>query len=91
MRPEARTPRAVVDPAELRRRIETARREGVALLDEELELGMRAMALPVSDSRGQVKAAISVSTLAARVSLEALRNDFQPVLRRAADDIGRRL
>jgi IclR family pca regulon transcriptional regulator len=91
VRPEARTRRTVVDRAELRLRIETAGREGLALLDEELELGMRAMAVPVADSRGRVKAAVSVSALAARVSLQALRDDFQPVLRRAAEAIGRRL
>jgi IclR family pca regulon transcriptional regulator len=52
---------------------------------------MRALAVPVIDSRGRVQAAVSVSSLAARVSPEALRNDFYPVLRRAADAIGRRL
>jgi IclR family pca regulon transcriptional regulator len=52
---------------------------------------MRALAVPVIDSRGRVQAAVSVSALAARVSPEALRNDFYPVLRRAADAIGRRL
>jgi IclR family pca regulon transcriptional regulator len=91
VRPTARTARTVVERAELRRRIEAARREGLALLDEELELGMRALAVPVIDSRGRVQAAVSVSALAARVSPEALRNDFYPVLRRAADAIGRRL
>jgi IclR family pca regulon transcriptional regulator len=91
IRPESRTPHTVANRAELRRRIDLARDEGFALLDEELELGMRAMALPVTDSRGRLRAAVSVSALAARVSLDTLRNDFEPVLRRAADGIGRRL
>jgi IclR family pca regulon transcriptional regulator len=50
-----------VDPAEIRATIVAARADDVSFTDEELELGMRSMAVPVRDSRGAVHAALSVS------------------------------
>ena len=91
VRPERRTSRTAVDVGVIRARVDAARREGLAFSDEELELGMRAMAAPVRDSQGRVRAAISASAFAARVSLEDMRRRFAPVLIQAAEDIGRRL
>jgi IclR family pca regulon transcriptional regulator len=91
VRLEQRTPHTVDDRAELRRRIAAAGRDGLAVLDEEIELGMRAMAVPVHDSQGRVLAALSVSAFAARVSTEALREDYRPVLQSIAAELGRRL
>ena len=91
VRLEQRTAHTVSDRADLRRRIEAAGREGLAILDEEIELGMRALAVPVHDSQGRVLAALSVSAFAARVSAEALRKDFRPVLQSIAAELGRRL
>jgi IclR family pca regulon transcriptional regulator len=90
-RPEARTPMTTVDLEAIRARIAQAGRDGLAYSDEELELGIRAMAMPVRDSQGRVQAAISVSAFAARVSLDEMRGRFAPVLREAAQAIGRRL
>jgi len=91
LKPDRRTSRTAVDLGVIRARVEAARRDGLAFSDEELELGMRALAAPVKDSQGHVRAAISVSAFAARASLEEMRRRFAPVLVQAAEEIGRRL
>jgi IclR family pca regulon transcriptional regulator len=63
----------------------------VAYTDEELELGIRTMAVPVRDSSGQVLAAMSAAAFASRVTLEDMAAEFLPVLRRHADRLGRML
>ncbi|MGP4014769.1 IclR family transcriptional regulator domain-containing protein [Saccharopolyspora sp. 5N708] len=88
-RPEARTSKTPVRQEEIRQRIEQARAELLAITDEELEVGLRSMAVPVPDSRGRVVAAMSISTTAARVSIDRLRTDFLPTLRDHAQQLGR--
>lgn len=65
----ATTPRTVIDRTRLRDLIQTARRDGYAVDDEERELGVRCVAVPVADSAGRTIAAISVSGPASRVEL----------------------
>jgi IclR family pca regulon transcriptional regulator len=91
VRLHATTPRTVVDVTQIRQRIVTARSTGVAYTDEELELGMRSMAVPVRDGRGRTVAAMSVSAFTARVSLDELRDRFLPVLRGYAQRLGQLL
>ncbi|RTL61562.1 MAG: IclR family transcriptional regulator [Pseudonocardiaceae bacterium] len=88
---EPRTPHTLTDPIELLAVVREARQEGLAVSDEELELGMRAIAVPVSDGVGRVVAAMSVSASSARVSAERMRREFGPVLRREAERLGRTL
>jgi IclR family pca regulon transcriptional regulator len=59
------------------------RAAGWALVDQELEPGLRAVAAPVRDRTGHVVAAVNVSTSAARTSLEQLREVHLPALLRA--------
>jgi IclR family pca regulon transcriptional regulator len=80
----ARTERTVVDREQLRAVIEDVRRQGWALVDEELEDGVRSVAAPVRDRAGRTVAAINVSTHAGRVGLRELRADFLPALLGAA-------
>jgi IclR family transcriptional regulator, pca regulon regulatory protein len=75
----------------IRQRVQQAREEGVAYTDEELELGIRTMAVPVHDSSGRVQAAMSAAAFASRVTLEDMAADFLPVLREHADRLGRML
>jgi IclR family pca regulon transcriptional regulator len=85
----ARTPRTPVTRTEVLERVDGARRDGYAVTDEELELGLRSIAVPVLDSRGRVAAAMSVSAFAARVPLAGLRSGFLPPLREHAALLGR--
>jgi IclR family transcriptional regulator, pca regulon regulatory protein len=88
---ERRTARTVVAAEDLRRVIEAARAAGFATSDEELELGMCAVAVPVRDTRGRTVAAMSVSASSARVTAQDMRHDFVPVLAEQAAQLGRML
>ena len=59
--------------AELRDELAEVRRQGFALVDQELEDGVRSIATALRDRRGRAVAAINVSTHAGRVSLKELR------------------
>jgi IclR family transcriptional regulator, pca regulon regulatory protein len=71
--------------------VERARRQGWALVDQELERGLRSIAAPVRDRAGAVVAAVNVSTHASRTTLDAMRRELLPPLLRTADAIGRDL
>lgn len=87
----ARTPNTLTSVEAIRERVHRARAEQMAYTDEELELGMRTMAVPVYDSHGRVRAAMSVAAFTARISLPAMKATFAPVLRTHADRLGRML
>jgi IclR family pca regulon transcriptional regulator len=88
---EARTTKTVVSTTELRILIESARTNAVAYTDEELDLGLRTMAVPVIDPAGTVRAAMSLSAFAAQVDMTEMRERFFPVLAREAARLGRML
>ncbi|MGW1169915.1 IclR family transcriptional regulator domain-containing protein [Streptomyces sp. NPDC001153] len=63
------------------------RAQGHALVDEELESGLRSIAVPVRDRTGRAVAAVDVATHAARRTLEACVHEVLPALRTTADHI----
>ena len=71
--------------------IRRAAEDGYAISDEELEIGMSAMAVPVRNSAGQIEAALSVSVFSGRVNIETLRENFLPTLRETAGRLQRSL
>lgn len=83
------TPRTITDPALLRAQLDLVREQGYAILDQELELGLRSIAAPVRDPRGRVFAAVNVSTATARVTLDRLRRCHLPALQRTVGAIQR--
>ncbi|WP_293862236.1 IclR family transcriptional regulator C-terminal domain-containing protein [uncultured Alsobacter sp.] len=85
----AMTPRTVTAPADLLALLEGVRASGYSLVDEELELGLRSIAVPVIDGRGRVACAINVGVQAARVPVADMTDRILPVLRRAAEDLRR--
>ena len=90
-RRERLTARTVVDEAELRELLDRIRCRGWALVDQELEMGVRSIAAPIRDLRGNVLAAMNVSTHAGRVTVEEMEGEFLPHLLRAAKLVGERL
>lgn len=80
----ARTARTVTDPAALFALVVETRRTGISVTDEELEVGMRSMAVQVRGATGETIAALSVSTLAGRVSLDHMWQVYRPALERSA-------
>ena len=83
VRLEAFTDRTIADPAGLRQAIEKVRREGWALVDQELEMGLRSIAAPLQ-AEGRTIAALNVAVAAARVPLDELLGAMLPELLRTA-------
>lgn len=73
--------------AALRDEIEHVREQGWCLIDQELEIGVRSVSVPIHDASGQVVVAINSSAHASRVSIEELATTFLDRLRRTAADI----
>ncbi|MEW2556419.1 IclR family transcriptional regulator C-terminal domain-containing protein, partial [Streptomyces zhihengii] len=67
-------------PDELRRTLDAARRDGYAVSDEELEPGLRSIAVPLHDRDGRVVAAMNVAVHAAHRSVRDLRENVLPHL-----------
>jgi IclR family pca regulon transcriptional regulator len=58
------------------------------MVDQELELGLRSLAVPVRRQDAVVVAAINVGVHAGRVDGRTLTRDYLPVLQEAAAEIG---
>ena len=88
------TGRTVTDPAALRAMVMDVREQGWALVDQELEDGVRSVAAPLCDASGHVLGAVNVSAHATRTNLDVLRKQFLPALldttARINDDLSRR-
>ncbi len=81
------TPRTIVAPERLRAELARVRRQGWALVDQELEEGLRALAVPVHDDEGEVIAAVNVAVHSSRWSVDAVRHELLPRLQAAAHAI----
>jgi IclR family transcriptional regulator, pca regulon regulatory protein len=73
------TSRTVTDRAKFMEILDAVRRQGYAMVDQELEDGLRSAAVPIRDSSGSVVAALNVSVHASRATLQVLRRDFLPL------------
>lgn len=85
------TPRTTTDPDQLREILLTVREQGWALVDQELEEGVRSFSAPVRDSTNRVVASLSMSCHATKVSLETIHDEYLPILIKAAGEISSRL
>ncbi|HEY8607656.1 MAG TPA: IclR family transcriptional regulator C-terminal domain-containing protein [Noviherbaspirillum sp.] len=84
---KAKTDRTVVSETRLREILAEIRKNGYALVEEELEVGLRSIAVPVRGAAGNVVAALNVGAQATRVSSRQMRDDFLPVLLRGAQEL----
>ena len=81
------TDRTVTSVEKLRQVLAAVKREGHAIIDQELELGLRSMAVPVRNPAGRVVAAINVGAHGQRVSIQDMRTRFLPYLHAAAQEL----
>jgi IclR family pca regulon transcriptional regulator len=81
------TERTVVNQTKLRDVLADVRHDGYAVVDEELELGLRSIAVPVRGASGNVLAALNVGAQAARISVQQMKQEFLPVLLRGAQEL----
>jgi IclR family pca regulon transcriptional regulator len=85
------TDRTLANLTAVLKAVRRAAEDGYAISNEELEIGMSAMAVPVKNRSGEIEAAISVSVFAGRISVATLEEKFLPVLRASAERLQRSL
>jgi IclR family pca regulon transcriptional regulator len=81
---EAITHRTTTDPARVRAIVGAVREQGFALVDEELELGLRSLSVPLRTMDGRTLAALNLCAASARVSVEEMHTRYLPAMQRTA-------
>jgi IclR family pca regulon transcriptional regulator len=74
------TARTVGTTSALRAELMKVRGQGYALVDQELEEGLRSLAAPIRDRAGRVVAAMNISVHASRNTVDSMRRDLLPKL-----------
>jgi IclR family pca regulon transcriptional regulator len=82
-----KTDRTVTSIAKLKAILELVRRSGYAIVDQELEIGLRSLAVPIRNARGEAIASMNVGCHAQRISLRDMQTTFLRTLREAAREI----
>jgi IclR family pca regulon transcriptional regulator len=85
------TSRTISSPRELHRRLSEVRTNDWAMIDQELEEGLRSIAAPVRGSDGRVIAALGMSASVASASSTVMRTEHTPLLVDAAREISHEL
>lgn len=88
---QAKTSRTLHTPEALWECLQQVRQQGWCLVDQELEQGLRSLAVPVHDSSGHVLAAMNVSTHAGRVPAHELEQRFLPIMLNASRELSSQL
>jgi len=84
-----RTALSLTDPDEIMNRIGETRTQGFAVIDQEVEIGLRSLAVPVYDSRDRVVAALNTGMAAAQASLDDLVAIYLPALLKVQSGVRR--
>ncbi|HEX4151467.1 MAG TPA: IclR family transcriptional regulator C-terminal domain-containing protein [Steroidobacteraceae bacterium] len=88
---DALTDRTVTDPAKLRQLVEDCQRVGYAAVEDELDYGVVALAVPVFDQAGRVVAALNSSSHSKRIAKNKLVrerfNMLQAISRQISADL----
>jgi IclR family pca regulon transcriptional regulator len=85
VRLEARTPKTIIQKSDLRAALEATRQQGYAMVSEELEFGLRSIAVPLLQKNGKVSVALNISAQVARISGPEMEERFLPSLREASE------
>lgn len=78
---KANTAHTKTDPDELMAELARVRAQGFAVIDQELEIGLRSIAVPLENARGRVVAALNIGAPAAAVPVEEMTARFLPAMR----------
>ncbi|MDQ1054043.1 DNA-binding IclR family transcriptional regulator [Arthrobacter sp. SORGH_AS 212] len=87
---EPLTEKSISDRVAFRREIDQVRRQGYAVMDEENEIGMRAVAVPLLNSQGHVFASLATAAPVFRMTLDELKAHVS-LLQDAAAELAARL
>lgn len=83
------TNNTITDFALFEEKLEEIRNNGYAVGNEELEIGLRSVAVPIFNKNGEVIAAINISTNSYRTNEKKLIEELLPILQKGADEINR--
>jgi IclR family pca regulon transcriptional regulator len=81
------TTRTITSIEKLRLALRNVRRNGYALVDQEFEVGLRSLAVPVYSNSGRVVATMNLSGNAPRLSVLEMQSRFLAPLRNAASEL----
>lgn len=81
------TARTITSRDALEQELASVREQGWALVDQELEEGLRSIAVPIRHGSGAAIAAINVSTTASSHTVDSILETLLPPLQRAAERI----
>ncbi|HLF22994.1 MAG TPA: IclR family transcriptional regulator C-terminal domain-containing protein, partial [Burkholderiales bacterium] len=81
------TPSTITDLQALFDRVRDDHAQGFSIVDEELERGLRSIAVPIVDRSGQAVGGVSVSTHSARTTRNEMRDAYLPALRALAEQV----
>jgi IclR family pca regulon transcriptional regulator len=81
------TPKSITDRARLAAVVTKVAQDGYAIVDEELEMGLRSIAVPIRDRARTIVAAINVSTQSSRFTPAEMKREILPPLLAAARSI----
>ncbi|MAQ38884.1 MAG: IclR family transcriptional regulator [Thioclava sp.] len=84
-----RTAYSLTDPGEILARIDQVRRDGYAVIDQEVEIGLRSIAVPLYDMHGRVVAALNTGMAASADPAETLLETYLPELTRVQTGLRR--
>ena len=77
-----RTPLSLTDPEAIMARVTAARADSYAIIDQEVELGLRSIAVPLINARGHTLAALNLGMAATQERAETLAETYLPEMRR---------
>ncbi|MBZ7926743.1 IclR family transcriptional regulator [Ensifer adhaerens] len=78
---KANTPYTKTDPEDLMAEFRRVRDQGYALIDQELELGLCSIAVPLENDRGRIVAALNIGAPAAHVAAAEMVERYLPLLK----------
>ncbi|PNA95403.1 MULTISPECIES: IclR family transcriptional regulator domain-containing protein [Pseudomonas] len=74
------TPYTLTDRAQLDAELQRVKGQGFCIVDQEFEIGMRVLGVPLLDRAGQLKATLTITTHASRLSVDEIRLRYLPPL-----------
>jgi len=84
-----RTAHSITDPRDILAKVREVRSLGYALVDQEIEIGLRSIAVPLTDANGTTVAALNTGMAATHVSAQALVTEYLPALQKVQAGLAR--
>ncbi|UOA29215.1 IclR family transcriptional regulator C-terminal domain-containing protein [Pseudosulfitobacter sp. DSM 107133] len=84
-----RTVHSLHDPADIMAEITRVGRQGYAVIDQEVELGLRSLAVPIVDAKGRVVSALNTGMASLHATPSELRDTYLPALLKVQEGLQR--